>query len=78
MKEGQQYYLTSTSVDHPEFVSPKGAERRIYFPLNSNYFESTTDNQSVKQTFIVQIPGKNQGNGASGGKLSQTTLHAHI
>jgi hypothetical protein len=53
--------LVATSIDHPEFIENKA--QRLSFKVTSNYFEASADGTGVKNTFVVSIPGKNQGNG---------------
>lgn len=40
---GNRFYLSSTSVEHNDFVSQKVSHRANYRVM-SNYFEATTDN----------------------------------
>ena len=53
--KGGRYYLASAACEHPDLVAKK---QRFAPRVWSNYFEASTDNESVKQTFIVAVPGK--------------------
>ena len=72
--KGGRYYLASRTVERSEFPG----KQRINIPVMSNYFEASTDNLSVKNTFVVSIPGLNQGNGALAGSTTQRILHSYI
>ena len=73
---GNRHYLVATSIDHPEFSENK--TQRLSFKVTSNYFEASADGTGVKNTFIVSIPGKNQGAGQLTGSTAQSILQNFI
>ena len=75
--QGGRYYLASTSVEHQNYP-PQKSSARISFQVSSNYFEASSDNESVKLTHIMSIPGKGLNAGSLSGSVTQTILHSYI